>query len=382
MSKCNFEFLKKKLDLIIKLNFKKIIALEALVSSIDNTHHTFTITSYNNNIQELTNAQYIECIIKPIDLKTINLQVGDLVRFSGKLVNDNNDIGKLVINIIYIYKIDQKTIFEANINLYNKIKRALSTAKYNILMNKFNKKTHPKIVNNIGLISFSDSACMNFKILFQEKCIGKLYVHHMNNNNVESMFIQVLEYFRKFYYIDIICILCHAKDLSQSDSLDLSSIRVIKYLIHRKKFPYIIFISDITDDTLEPLMINFVNRKFSQINDSIDFIRNIQMEYKMKLQESIQYSTNILRQLIMTKKEELNDLFNLFEKNRLQINNSDMDLLDCKIKYLKNLLLISLEKERNMLQNIKTSLFESIINHDKYRRSMTLEKAYSEKQDK
>lgn len=382
MSKCNFEFLNKKLGQVIKLNFKNVIALEAIVSSIDNVHHTFTITSYNNNIQELTNVQYIECIIKPIDLKTINLQVGDLVRFSGKLTNNNNDIGKLVINIIYIYKIGQNTIFETNINSYNETKYILGTKKFNILMTEFGKKKHPEIVNNIGLISFSNSACMNFKILFQEKCVGKLYVHNMGNNSVESMFIQVLEYLRKFHYIDIICILCHAKDLSQSDSLDLSSKRVIKYLIHRKKFPYIICISDIIDDTLEPLMINCVNKKFSLINDSIDFIRNIQIGYKTKIQEKIQYSTNILKQLIMNKKEELNDLSNLFEKNEQQNKNYSRDLLDYKIKYLKSILLISLEKERNMLQNIKSSLFESIINHDKYRRNMTLEKTYSEKQDK
>ena len=151
-----------------------------------------------------------------------------------------------------------------NNDAYNKLSKFLTNDKVcKYMISEMTPKYPPKMFYNIALIALpdDDENIENFKILFQEKCNGKLYVYRLKNNSLQS----ALEYFKKYHNIDLICLLTNKLNLK--NIYELSSRTNVKYMINRKNVPYIISIISSHIKTI-PLTMTLSN-KVININECI-----------------------------------------------------------------------------------------------------------------
>lgn len=374
----NVQFIHRKLFDVINANFKNAIAINAKVATVNASNHTFTIVANEANVND-PNA--IDCIPRKKDFLLVNLSVGDHIKLKGRIMNDVTNIGKIVFNVDFFYKADQDNYFNKKLETYTLLSKKLTESICQKLIGKLNARKPPRMVKNVGIISFSQSALDNFKIIFQELCVGELYVCQLKNESIEKDFINALEYFSKYRQIDIICVLIDNESLSQQHLFDLSSATTIKYLLNRKMFPYLIYVSDLDKSNSVPLTLQLANKHFNKINDANIFIRNIQLEYKQDLQQSIAIGLSILENILNNRKNELFeaelsmqelkpfDPINTISTAKT-VNTND------KLLHLKDLVLKHLETYKTMIDIQELALCKSIADDTRIKQLANTEKEY------
>ncbi len=100
------------------------------------------------------------------------------------------------------------------------------------------KKNLPENIRNVALIVMpGNESYKNFMAMYREKCLGNLYIYHVNDS--EDDIIKPISLFEEYHYIDIICIMT---DDSYDNINLLSSSDVAKYILNRKSGTYILTI--------------------------------------------------------------------------------------------------------------------------------------------
>jgi hypothetical protein len=242
-----------RLQKAIKINFSQPLVIDGTIESVNCDERVLVVRSLDGN-----NA--IECRAQA-DLS--KLKEKDRVTVKGWLKLYPNSPGKMYIATEYIYTTTEKEKYSSAIEMYNRLQKTLNTDKCQEAIKKITPLVPPQTVCNIGLIVLPDNEenLENFKIVFQEKCYGKLFIFRLKNETVESSLQTALEFFKKYHDIDLVCLLTN--QLTLKHVCDLSSRENVKYMINRKKSPYIVSVTPPNKDktVMEPLTVVLSNAK-------------------------------------------------------------------------------------------------------------------------
>jgi len=356
-----------KLNKTIQTNFSKALSISAIIESVDHEKNYFTIKTQQNG------ENVIECHTKNNMEKLI---IGDIVKIKGWIQLHPQNASKIFLNVEHFYIADKKYKYDAAINLYNKLHGALLLEKYQQTINKKFALIKPPVnIMNVGLIvvpDTNDKNIENFKIAFQEKCLGKLFIYRLQNDQITEVSLRTaFEYLKKYHFINIIILLIGHTTIE--NICELSSKNNVKYLLYRKKCPYVVSITSTTtndlldDKSMEPLSTLLSNKKFSGINNCMDFIHNIQSIYRNTITNGIQLGDKFLLQILNTYKRDLCELkllaseladVRFLPKTTKLINPINNSLLFEKLKIMLSNRLI---KEQLNLYNIQMTNIKKII---------------------
>lgn len=345
MSK-DLSILLRKITEYHKDNFRKSVNIKGEISNVESANK-FQICSYDNNV-------FFDCISKD----DYDISKGDQVEISGFLTIDSSNGIKYLINADTIYTVTTGSNLRKAIKLYDKIRANLNTEKPMRVVNKIKSKTIPKMIYNVGIIvpPENEDNLNNFKILFGEKCVGRLYVFNTCTHLV-NFAQKALDHFNTYYDIDIIILLTNK--VSSLQSLQLSTSANIKYMINTSIKPYIIsVISADNNISYVPLTQIVSNMSIVGISDTIDFISKIQSNFLLRLNNNI-----------VKCKSSLNTIFDELKQKSLCLNldiisiNSDIDgqMLTHKLATLKSCLVNRIYLEKIKLLEYNTFITSNLL---------------------
>src|SRR5271154_1130794 len=346
----NIECIQKRLVQSIKTNFPMPLALSTKIVSIDQKSNSFWV---------MIDSQKIECFT---GLPINEMKENNIIRLRGHIKTHPIEMGRLIIHVDYFYLMSDEKIFKEKLLKYQELSKTLLTQKCQQFINNFNKRPVPKIIRNIGLIMTPTSQFNldNIKLAFQNKCIGNLFIYHLSEASLEKDFVHALEYFKKYSQIDMICFISGI--MNMDNIFELSSRDCIRYLINRKCFPYLVYITpnfnsacigpegtilELHPTSYRPLSELLANKRLSKIGDCFDFIHDIQAQLRQLIKENIQKGMDLLNNIVKRHKYKLCNLelmaaqFNIYQPPKNQVPTIDpvnklkialiMKLMDLKI---------------------------------------------------
>jgi hypothetical protein len=343
-----------KLLKTIQANFPKSVEIEAIVDSVNNDTHFFTVRT-------LDNSKTLKCRTNEY-CDITKLKNDDVVTIKGLMQLDPNNTGEIYFSVQCIDISSEKDKYSDAINMYNRLFTTLNSDKCKAIIQKINPKNPPIMVENIGLIVMPDNEqnIDNFKIAFQEKCVGQLFIFRLKNENIYSHLRSAFEYFKKYHNINLICMLTN--QLSTNIICGLSSKDNVRYMLNRKNVPYVVSIISTSPEntTMQPLSVMLSNKKIEGINSCIDFIHDIQLSFRKQIDHGIKQGTDILEKVIEKQKKKLFDL-------KMHVAElSDYRFIprstDSPPERLKDLLEKRLSYQRIILNAIQTGIMKIIIN--------------------
>jgi hypothetical protein len=210
-------------------------------------------------------------------------------------------------------------------------------------------KHFPFPVKNIGLVVIETHTTIldKFKMEFQSKCTGTLFIYKLSIDRIKRDFASALNYFSKYHQIDLICIL--TQKLDPNHLLSLSSTYVLS---HFKPIPYTVAISS---NGFDWSVSNLADKQLKSVDPLLNFIHQNQMKYS-------KYITNALNQ----GKQELENISRVYQRkicscefDILDLNPKQLVILD-PIDELKKLVLKALDRELNKLIGMELSMAKSI----------------------
>lgn len=345
---------KKTLD----VNFFESVELTGIVQNIND--NIFTI--------KIADDKIIECQSnKPVT----ELKKNETVFVEGWFKADTKNVIRLYLQLKYYCVISEKEIFQKFLKDYDRLVKALTTkSKFQNIIKCLEQKPLPKMIYNVALIVMpgNETHAENFKISFQDKCLGKLYVYYLKNQ--AGAVEEALKFFNKYHCIDLICLL--TDQISTNDIKLLSTITCVKYMLRRKEHPYIMSIiktenSSKTDSSMIlPLSAILSNGISKNIDTCTNTIHNIQFRFKDHIEKKLELGKNKLIEKIDKEKRKIMDL-ELELSNILGISlssissNTNVD----KFEKVKSLLNKNLDQEMNNLLTIKNFITENIVEDER-----------------
>lgn len=341
-----------RLEKALNVNFSKPVKLNGIVYLVNISKKYFVMYSIDGN-------NFIECYTNE-DISKFkekdNVMLEGWIRFKR-----SPTVNKVCIIAKYVYKVSEKNKYEKNIKIYRKIESELNKDKCKNVIKKITSLNPPKMVLNVGLLVLPDNEdnIDNFKIMFQERCFGKLFIYRFKNDTISSSLQIALEYFKKYHNIDMICFLTNKLNLKYI--CNLSSKTNVKYMINRKNCPYVLSITSPNKDktNMDPLTVMLSNSKVDGITACVDFIHNIQITFKKRLEFHIQKGFLILNGILNKYKNKIFEykmyFVDLVEPKFLQTSTNS------QIEKIKILLVKKLNCEKAILKDIKINLMQNII---------------------
>ena len=347
-----------RLARVINLNFSKPIAIDAIVKNIEIEHNIFTISNEAND-------KILTCTTQ-MDIS--QLKPNDNIRLRGYLTINSNNLPEPFLNVDYFYLVEQHDIYAQKIDMYNKLHKILMKEKCQKILNRHYMYKAPEYVFNVGLIvcTTDKNSINNFINGFKEKCVGELYVYHVEESTNDKTFRSALEYFRKYHHIDLVCVL--SEKMSIENILLLSSKDNVAYLLNRKNTPYIISVIDKSHSA--PLSGVLSNKNFYSAPKCIEFVQNIQNNFMTILSDNISVGTKELDSIITGYKNRLLEL----EMSIAGLNDTRFPIKlppNDPFELLKGLVLRRLTKDRLLLSNIETLIMKKVIEDTTVKRVYT-----------
>ncbi|XWV24964.1 hypothetical protein QJ856_gp0815 [Tupanvirus deep ocean] len=355
MSK-NLDRIYTKLQNAFGVNFSDPIEVEGIVESININNQSFVLRSLDAN-------SIMECYTKE-DLS--KLKDKDKVTVKGwlKFKKSQNSFSKIYIYAKFLYTESEKQKYTNAYEKYNKFKSQLESQKCQNAIRKIKSQEAPRMIYNVGLVVLpeNDGNLENFKVVFQERCYGKLFIYRLKNDNIDTSLPVALEYFKKYHNIDIICLLTN--QLTFKNICDLSSLKNVTYMINRKQCPYIMTVESTNKEKtmMEPLVFSLTNTKVSGIIECVNFIHNVQANLRKDLEMGIQKGTDILKKLVEKEKRKLFEhkiqLANLVDP---KYHRNTKGLIDSPFERLRDMVLQKLYREKIKLSKISITIMRNII---------------------
>ncbi|AEX61682.1 hypothetical protein CE11_00560 [Megavirus courdo11] len=300
----------------------------------------------------------------------LDLSIGDKIIVGGKFVIGNNNISDIFINVEYIHT-QKEFNYDKYLRTHRKYNTALTTIKkYIKIINRFHETKLPNNIKNIGIIVFNDSN--NDFINNFRGYAGNVYIYRLDRESVEFTLISGLQYFKKYHDIDVIYLL--TDQLTAIDVCNLSTRLIVKYLLNRKEFPYIISIlpSDYKDSNLKPISSLLSNICFYSTDDAIKCIIEKQEKQKEKINNAYQKCLHILQEIITSKKNKLHSLtmyamkiYGIDFDNIRSINKSNDTTIE-KLTILKLLVANQLKQKIVQLSKIEIDIMKKMIDDDHF----------------
>ena len=348
--------LNKRIQKSFEVNFSKPQEIDATINSVNIGEKIFIVKSHDDNCK-------IEC---RTNTDITKIKIGDDVTMKGWLKFYPNT-SKIYFMAEYIYVTTEKQKYSSAINTYQKLRDVLNNKKCQVKINKITSHKPPMMVYNIGLIVLPDDEenLTNFKIAFQERCCGKLFIYHLTNEKLAVSLGTALEYFKKYHSIDLICLLTNQPTLKSI--CDLSSQTNIRYMFSRTNVPFVLSVLTNNEDKIEmtPLSAVLSNTRINGITNCIDYIHNIQSSYRKQLDSGIEIGTSVLQQIIENNKKKLFE-YRLCIAELINSKSSiNMPGFVTPVEKLKDLLIKRLQRERFLLYNKKIAIMKNIIEDER-----------------
>lgn len=344
----DLSLLYKKINKIHDLSFTKEISVTGKAVSINTDQSYFFITSANGKYK-------IKCYYQSF----IEFNINDSVCVNGMLLMNSTPDSEYYIKASLVTCDKNKSAVKELTRMYNKISDSLKLEKHVKLIKTIRKKKFPDIIRNVALVVPPNcfDSLTNFKVIYQEKCRGNLFVFNLNDNDLPSFASTHLEFFKKYHDIDLIVLLTNS--ITTAQSIQLSSLSNVKYMINRKQFPYIISISTKNKIVFNPLTDNLSNEETAEIYGTINKIGNVQSAYRNKLKQCMKLCSE---QLNLRLSEYKNKLLKL--KLDVAEINSDVSVLmhNKKVENLKILLLGKLNQLHTQMMHSYLTITNNIIN--------------------
>nr|WBF70740.1 hypothetical protein [Megavirus caiporensis] len=348
-----------KFDKFIDFYFTGTIEIFGVLFDINGDNNQFLIETCDND----NNKKRILC---KHNLQ-LNLSIGDKIVVGGKFVIGNNNISEIYINVEYIHS-QKEFNYDKYLRTHRKYNTALTTIKkYVKIIDKFHETKLPNNIKNIGIIVFNDSN-NNFINCF-EGYGGNIYIYRLDRESVEFTLISGLQYFKKYHDIDVIYML--TDQLTAIDVCNLSTRLIIKYLLNRKEFPYIISIlpPDYKDSNLKPISSLLSNICFYNTDDAVKYITETQEKQRVKINDAYQKCLQVLQEIIMAKKNKLHSL-EMYAVKIYGININNIESIESKntmvekITILKSLITNQLKQKIIQLSRIEIDIMKKMIDDD------------------
>lgn len=261
----NVPSLNERISKCVISNFSKEVTCDGIIDQMD------------GNCAILKDAENkIECFS---DYSINDFSNGDNVRIKGTVIVRSN---KIIMNMKCIDKNTEGD--KQNREEKNKLQK-----KYEIYDNKLQTPSFIKKIGSIKmrhatdniqkiglLITPGDDRVEFFIKEFQEKCTGKLFVYKLNP--ALSNVISAIEYFNKYYELDMICVL--SNNISLDDVYNLSTSALINFLSatnNKSTIPYLV--SVINKNCQETLFSRLSNKTFYSGPEFINHVRDKQIQF-------------------------------------------------------------------------------------------------------
>lgn len=376
----------------IQANFSKPLDIEGQIYSVNIDNKSFVMTKEDGD-------KYLECYYKD-DISF--LQKGVMVKVRAWVRLHPNKTGNIFLAVEHIHVLSQDRNNISNLDMHYILAQTLTDVRCQKLIDKIRSNKMPKKIFNVALITLSCSRSSrshletksdnksssspileplvdneqnieNFKTIYQEKCVGKLFIYRLKYQNLSSSLKIACEYFKKYHNIDLICLLLNQVTLNEICAL--SSKDNVKYMLNRKNVPYIISIiapnnklealpeCDDIDQSVKPMTLSAVlsNKIIAGIVPCINLICSKQIPIKKKIMDAIQLGKNRLQHIIEDYQQKVLELSlciaSLNDPRFINISKIN----EQKFEKLKYYLLRRLDKEKIILGNISIYMMKSII---------------------
>lgn len=234
-----------------------------------------------------------------------NLAPSSHIVVRGRMILTNNK--EFGLKVIHFHPYSEDYQFRKNMKRYDDIMNQLKYRKELLpLVKQIHLQRDPEVVFHIGfiLVSCKPDEPEILKTSFRERCIGKLEVCHMDNDDPHSL-VESIKYFRDSN-ADLICLLC--TNMNSNTVFELSSIRNIEFLSHnRKRVPYLLTV--LPDHTqlalMEPATAVLSNKIIYGIDKCIDYIGHIQMTLLDRVERAIANGKRILIDFLNKRKTKI-----------------------------------------------------------------------------
>lgn len=271
-----------RLTKVITANFDKLLIIEAVVKTVN--VGSFIIIDRDWTLKCSTSQ----------DLTS--LRENDPVQVKGYLKFCRNE------GIMYIKVVNFDVVNEPS-HLSKTLELLLLQPKCQQIIMKLHSRPDPTYIINVGLISIQPTIDLeHFKVSFQEQCTGTLNIYHLQDCNIQA----ALDYFTTVP-VDLLCIL--ATQLIDTIINRLQTRDIVKFLLNRKNYPYLVTISNyLTPNNNESLISMLSNRSFTTIPSCIDYIKLTQLILRKQLDANISASLEQLQLIIEDRRQQLANL--------------------------------------------------------------------------
>lgn len=343
----NFGQVYNRLFETIEVNFKKPSEIAGTIERIDLEKKIFVVKSEDG-------SKTMECLTtEPLS----DYKEGDKIYVKGFIKLWPGSLSRLYLKVEYMCIQNEEEQYKKAIDVYNRLFRTLMSDKYKPMVNKLASKSPPMIIMNIGLVvpPNNDQNLEDFKINFREKCSGKLFIYRLDEEKIEKSLHLVLEYFKKYHQIDIICLLTN--NLSTKYVCQLSSKMNVISMLHRKKCPYVVSIMNISGKNMLMPLTSILSNKYDNMLNFINFIHDNQMLWRNILQKAIQDGKNRLLEIIEERRQKLLNI-------RLDISgmvDHRMAMSSTSLDRLKGILTNAILMEKLQLKEYQINICNNII---------------------
>ena len=354
----------EKIVRVIDKNFSQEFCADVVVEKVDIVTQSFIVRSLDFILRCKTNS----------DLST--LKKNDKIRIKGNIVADKQKLGVIYAQVVF-YPITDYIRLESNILAYNKIQEYLSQADRQTKIRTIHNRKIPQIIRTVGLIVINTHTIISemFKTSFKTKCVGNLFIYKIADTIIKTKHgttkINMLEAAITHFNmkrVDIICILTDRLSIDQT--LALSSTNLIKQMYKfSKNGTYIMSISQKNPSDIvntEPEYVNdylcwsLTNKQFTNVDDCIECIQQIQSAYKNSISHAIATATAELKSKIEEYYDRIIKLQVYTSELNLRIPAAAISSSSDPIDTLKEAVLSKLDSEKNKLMEIELIVTKSV----------------------
>ena len=357
----NLDKIHKKFIQMVEANFDTNFSADVMVESIE-PNGNFSVKSGEYSLKCYTNSS------------TSDLIPNDLIRIKGRLVPDKSSLGKSYVMVDYCVRVTDVVRLEQPIQNYLKLKKDLKDeTKPNLIkkISRIQSRKPPQIINHVGLIVLQSQKFIldTFKTQFQEKCVGKLSIYYVpdsisiidKNGERINKVIEALNSFRTNKSIGMVCVLIDELTLDQTllMSTGLMTKQIYKYISSSPYTTYVQQINGSSDQVIDNcLSFTFFNKQFESVYNCVEFISQIQIAYRKKINQGLTYGIDTLRRIVDMYEQRILSLeIDISELGSEYINRQkNIQIFD----RVEKLLLDLLDKEKHNLIQKELKMAKSI----------------------
>lgn len=275
-------FTHEKYSSLITYAFSKICQLDVVICFIDLSRSVLDVKcgSVMIHCQTALNIQ--------------NLNINDKISILCRIALHDTIYGTTCAHILFYYKTKSPLVSKYIIQ-------------YNMFATHITNLTHiskakpiPKIIRNIGIITFDSDPHKSFlnKFLskFQLKCTGNIFVYNIQgpDNKSELGFINGFNYFQRYHEIDLVCILTDR--MTPDQILSLSSKKVLYVILKAKPIPFVISVTNNYNPTYIASIITDLH--LTNLTSIISFIHHQQSTYNTLVNNAVEHGLGMLHHVL------------------------------------------------------------------------------------